>query len=151
MNIQKKLQAIYNLLKNNINKEIKVTERGYAGHYICSSHCKFRRNTLIEFGDKRIVVSTVGDYSPCLPKGLEKSNIYNDIGAGGRKYETMAFWAEYKKPYWEADVSKQIDFESEWAIYELEYETDFKADEMHDNVVKEISKLLSNNLLKEEI
>ena len=133
-----------------MNKEIKIAERGYAGHYICSSHCKFRRNTLIEFGDKRIVVSTVGNYSPCLPNGWKKSNFDNDIGAGGRKYETMAFWAKYEKPYWEADVSKQINFESEWAIGELEYETDFKADKMHDNIVKEISNLLSNNLLKSD-
>ena len=122
-------------------KKLKITERGYAGHFCASSLCRFKRNTLIEYGNKRIVVSTVGNYNP--PKiGLEKldkSKKIHEIGIN-RTYETMAFEAQFIKPYWEADVTKEIPFKSNWALSELEHGTDLLADEMHDKVVKELSK-----------
>lgn len=110
--------------------KIKRTERGYAGHFIGSSSCNFRRNTLIECGEKRIVVSTVGNYQPYYLCD-------NRIGLG-RTYETMAFEAKFEDPYWEADVTKEFPFESKWAISTLERETDKEADEMHEAVVEEI-------------
>src|SRR4030065_2924295 len=86
----------------------KRTERGWPGHFICAPGCMFRRNTLLENGEKRIIVSTVGCY------------YYNDkltnIGANDRYYETMAFKAEKEGPYFDADVSKKISFDSEWEI-----------------------------------
>lgn len=123
------------LMKN----EIKITERGWAGHYICSNRCNFRRNTLIEKGSKRIVVSTVGNYSSYPIKGIEKTERDNMIGHD-RYYETMAFEAKKEGIYWEADVSKEISFNSEWAIGELKQETDQKANDMHEKVVEEIIK-----------
>jgi len=109
--------------------EVKITERGYAGHFICSSRCLFRRNTLIEAGDKKIVVSTVGNM--LMDNGKRET-----IGLN-RHYETMAFEAVFEAGYWEADVGRQLSFESEWAISELKNESDDKADKMHDAAVQE--------------
>jgi len=52
------------------NKIIKRYERGWAGHFICSYLCHFRRNTLLEFGNVRIVISTVGMMEDTLKKGI---------------------------------------------------------------------------------
>ncbi len=118
-----------------------ITERGWAGHFICSNSCLFRRNTLISFGRNKYVVSTVGAY---LPEGKDS---IETIGAGGRYYETMAFKAKKESGYWGADVSKEISFNSRWSIcaesvMELPETVDNLANEMHDQVVKEISKTL---------
>ena len=113
----------------------KRTERGWAGHFICGHSCLFRRNTLIESGEDMIVVSTVGAYRS---KGQIET-----IGAGGRFYETMAFKAKQEGPYFEADVSEQLSFESEWSICadspeELPDDVDNRADQMHEAVVAEL-------------
>jgi hypothetical protein len=50
----------------------------------------------------------------------------------------MAFHAKYDNPYWDADVSKQVDFDGEWFI-EKKYK-DQEANDMHEAVVTEISK-----------
>ncbi len=65
---------------------IKRTERGWAGHFICGDRCRFRRNTLLEFGDVRIIVSTVG--------AMYVDGKLDSIGVD-RYYETMAFHAEH--------------------------------------------------------
>ena len=120
----------------------KITERGWAGHFICAGECNYRRNTLIDFGRKKIVVSTVGMLRDREENGLYG---YRTIGAGGRYYETMAFRAKKEGPYWDADVSKQISFESEWAICSekgfkaLPDDADNLADRMHEAVVRELS------------
>jgi hypothetical protein len=109
---------------------MKVTERGWAGHFVCANRCYFRRNTLVEHGEIKIVVSTVGLMPKLDGKGWEEIGI-------NRHYETMAFHADANdKRYRDADVSKQIYFDSEWAIREVD--ADDRANIMHDKAVKEI-------------
>lgn len=90
----------------------------------------------MEYNDIKIVVSTVG--------AMERSNGngFETIGHN-RYFETMAFYSNLEDTrYYDIDVSKQISFDSEWAISEID--ADDKANEMHDAVVEEISaKLLS--------
>jgi len=121
--------------------KVKITERGWAGHFICADRCQFRRNTLISYGNKRIVVSTVGMMKDLHDEGRK----FDTIGAGGRYYETMAFKASLQGPYWDVDVSEQINFDSEWSICansvkSLPFDSDNKANDMHDAVVRELSK-----------
>lgn len=113
------------------------TERGWAGHFICAKDCFYRRNTLLSNGRRKIVVSTVG--------GMKVKGKWDTIGAGGRYYETMAFVAKKEGHYWEADVSKQLSFDSEWAIcadspVKLPDDVDNKADRMHEAVIAEFIK-----------
>lgn len=110
------------------------TERGWAGHFIESYRCWFRRNTLLECGEIKIVVSTVGAYY------TPQTNEIDTIGCE-RHYETMAFHAEFIDPYWEADTDRQINFYSEWSLYYPDWvprEADMAANDMHETVVNEI-------------
>lgn len=112
---------------------IKRTERGWAGHFICADRCLFRRNTLLEREDTRIIVSTVG-----LMKG---SNGFEQVGFN-RYFETMAFHAEYDGRYWDANVSREIGFTSQWSIDEAD--ADDRANDMHEAVVAELTCALVN-------
>ena len=129
------------------NVEITTRERGWAGHFICGKDCLFRRNTLITCGDLKWVVSTVGN----LPSPIDmpilniKKGQVQEIGAN-RWYETMAFESAYDE-YDDADVSKQISFESDWGIWgetwkEVEEKygkaVDNAANDMHDRIVEEL-------------
>jgi len=104
-------------------------ERGWAGHFICANRCRFRRNTLLECGETRIVVSTVG-----LMENSDGDD-FDTIGHG-RHFETMAFHAEHDGRYWDADVTREVEFESPWAIGESD--ADDRANEMHETVVNEL-------------
>ena len=104
-------------------KEVKRTERGWAGHFICADSCKFRRNTLLEYKDSKIIVSTVGNM--CI------GNKIMNIGCF-RYYETFAFRALFDGTYYDVDVSKQLNFESNWALESYGFELDLEANDMHE-------------------
>ena len=117
-------------------KEVKRTERGWAGHFCCSSRCKFRRNTLIECDDIQIVVSTVGA-------------MYNDKGeleeiGLNRHYETMAFLVDKRTgPYKDADFSNEVAFESKGVLkWHKKGYVDNEANDMHEAVVNELTRCL---------
>ena len=122
-----------------IVNEVNVTERGWAGHFICSDRCLFRRNTLLEYDDKKWIVSTVGAFR----------NYKNKIDSIGhcRWYETMAFKAYEKNGYIDANVRDEISFNSDWGIWGDSWEEvlencnstpDNDANDMHDRVVSEL-------------
>jgi hypothetical protein len=117
---------------------IKRTERGWSGHFILADKCLFRRNTLLESKEEKIVVSTVGAY--------QIDGVIAPLGYN-RYYETMAFRAVRKGPYLDADTYKPIPFTSNWAINadsveDLPDYIDNLANEQHEHVVEEISRRL---------
>lgn len=117
------------------NHKVTRQERGWAGHFICANRCRFRRNTLLTSGDIRIVISTVG-----LMEDPSEKGGFREIGYE-RYYETMAFYSVPEDiRYYDADVSREIFFESPWEISELD--ADDKANEMHERVVMELTKRL---------
>lgn len=119
---------------------VERTERGWAGHFICAYRCYFRRNTLLECGGVRVVVSTVGNMNdPAEGAG------WGEIGCH-RYVETMAFYAELEDGYWGANVNRQIVFESPWAISAPDSHDTLK-DEMHEAVVAELSTKMGRGLL----
>lgn len=122
---------IETLISHNVSNCIGVirTERGWAGHFISSNRCRFRRNTLLTYNDIMIVVSSVGL--------LEIDGKFDRVGAD-RHFETKAFHSDKDdKRYFDADVSKQVYFDNDCAIEEVD--ADDRANEMHEAVVTEIS------------
>jgi hypothetical protein len=117
---------------------VKREERGWAGHFICASECLFRRNTLLTYGDIRVVISTVGGYR-CKDK-IQKIGV-------DRYFETMAFHANPEDTrYFDADVSRQVDFDNRWSIDMID--ADDLANQMHEAVIREIrGKLLNGGIV----
>jgi len=118
--------------------EVIRTERGWAGHFICSNRCQFRRNTLLECENIKIVVSTVG-----LVTGFKDKSKYAKIGMD-HYYETKAFHAQEQDGYYDIDVSQEIYFDSNCQINDIYVESDLDANDMHEIVVAEITKKLEN-------
>lgn len=114
-------------------KEVKVSYRGWPGHFICGDRCVFRLNTLLECGNTRIVVSTVGLMRDRLDEGFQQ------IGHN-RHFETMAFHAKENEEFWDADVQREVFFDSQWAWEKPEDE--WAANKGHWAVVEEIKRKL---------
>lgn len=114
---------------------VEIVERGWVGHFILGHRCRFRRNTLVSCGDKRVVVSTVGQLRNMKDNGFE------EVGHN-RYFETMAFVAVHDGRYWDADVSRNVPFLSEWSIGEVDADDD--ANDMHEAVVNEIKNKLAD-------
>ncbi len=119
-------------------KKVTRTERGWPAHLVVASSCIFRRNTLLECGRKRIVVSTVGNYritTDIATRRIERIGL-------DRYYETMAFKAEKDGVYWEANIHKGVPFKSKWRVSKITKESDQQANDMHEQVVAELTKAL---------
>lgn len=123
------------MLINGVN----VTERGWAGHFIGARLCGFRRNTLLEYKDKKWIISTVGAYR-------DLSGKMNNIGYK-RWYETMAFVGCEENGYIDIDVSQQIYFDSNWGVWGESWDEIFEkcnhtpdntANDMHERIVYEL-------------
>jgi len=128
--------------KKQKDQNVKRTERGWIGHFCCADQCLFRRNTLLEYNEIKIVVSTVGllkNYRFDENKNDKDISRFTTIGIN-RHFETMAFHASNDKRYYDLDSSRQINFDSPWAIAELD--ADDKANDMHEKVVEEITEKL---------
>ena len=121
------------------------TERGWGGHFICAYRCRFRRNTLLECGEIRIVVSTVGSMWHWQAKeGDGKS----DTIGHDRYSETMVFHSDPKDArYHDADVGRgEVPFEAPWSIDHDD--ADDEANAMHEAVVAELTtRLLAGDKL----
>ena len=126
--------------------EVKRTERGWPGHFCAASSCLFRRNTLLEYGDIRLVVSSVGNYR-------DSGGKLQPLGCAERMYETMMFRAKYDGTYWDADVKDEIslaDSECERGVWgPLNHRSDQKANDVHEAVLDEISERLLSGEYKE--
>lgn len=122
-----------------MGEEVKRTERGWAGHYIYAHKCLFRRNTLLEYEDRKWIVSTVGNY-------ITSERKVDTIGAD-RWYETKVFEAEFEDGYWDTDIEKEIYPEQDWGLWgstwkevEKKYRPiDNAANDMHERIVDEMA------------
>jgi len=112
---------------------MKITERGWPGHFILCDRCLFRRNTLIEHNDVAVVVSTVG-----LLKARD-SDKFETVGSG-RYFETMAFYADKNDKWKDAIIDRQIWLDCKCTIAEIDAEGE--ANDMHDAAVKEIRDMI---------
>lgn len=116
-----------------MTKQVKRTERGWIGHFCCADRCLFRRNTLLEYEDTKIVVSTVGGM---MVENYGKKR-FDTVGLE-RYYETMAFYSDPNDMvFHDIDVERKICLGCEWALNEID---DNKANDMHENAVEWVSK-----------
>lgn len=126
---------------------VKRTERGWPAHFIFASRCVFHRNTFLECGDNRIVVSSVGH----MEAWDKNQNVHKVETIGyNRYYETMVFnvkketFEGYEDYYWDADTYNSVEFESPWAISDFIFTSDMRANDMHDAVVDEMAKRMES-------
>lgn len=115
-------------------------ERGWAGHFICAHRCRFRRNTLLTCNEIRLVISTVGLMDNVL---AQREDTFAQIGCG-RYFETMVFHAKYDGRYWDADVSREVSFDSPWCVNIID--GDDIANNQHEAVVEELTNKLQQGI-----
>jgi len=121
---------------------MKITYRGWCGHFILADRCLFRLNTLIEHNDIKVVVSTVGNLH-------SKDGAYEVIGVD-RHYETACFRAMDDDQYLEIDAQKQLDYFDGFSIDDYKDRTDYDniANEMHERIVSQVVEDIKTGKLK---
>lgn len=129
-----------------MEEKVKRTERGWCGHFIGGADCMYHRNTLLEYGEQKVVVSTIGHYLPRNKRQEYWKHGKMDFEMVGRDryFETMAFLADDSQ-YHDADVTKEIGFSSNWELDKPDME--MEADAMHDTVCDEIAEDMVNGTL----
>lgn len=123
-----------------INEKITIQERGWASHFIGARWCLFRRNTLLEYKDVSIVVSSVGRMLKDTPSGYEFVKIGHN-----RHFETMVFFADDTK-YKDADVSRGSIYHE--YLEGVDVDQEILANDTHDKVVDLMMQKLINNEIK---
>ena len=126
-------------------ESVKRTERGWIGHGLLASRCLFRRNTLLEYDDLKIVVSTIGMLADIHTPGYPNTCKIIEVGCG-RYYEVAVFHVDIKTvPFLDPDVCQRIYFDSEWQMDNEAFnkkDSDMSANEMHEKVIEEIAQKL---------
>jgi hypothetical protein len=123
-------------------KSVKIVYRGWPGHFIAARHCIFRLNTLIEVGDVRFVVSTVGNNQSLVPVGDKIETVGCDY-----YYETMAFRASLVEGgYWDQDSGNPV--LTKHCVKKITIDSDQKAQEMHEAAVQETVEWILSGKLK---
>jgi len=130
-------------------QKVKVTYRGWAGHFICANQCQFRLNTLIEGNRQKVVVSTVGNMIREDREGKRTLESIGYLGVDepeGRFFETMVFYAKKEGGFIEADVCKIISTPANlpWA-WGKGVENEKKAQQGHEKTVAWVVKQLKAN------
>ena len=132
--------------------EVTTEERGWAGHFIGSRHCLFRRNTLVICDDIKYIVSTVGAYIVPI---VSENNIPEPLDSCNY-YETKVFESQYDL-YDDIDVSKEINFTSEWTLSANSWDElckntnnmpDAYANKMHEKVVSEVKDIIKKDYIE---
>jgi hypothetical protein len=123
-----------------MNENIKQTERGWAGHFCGAMNCKFRRNTLLEHNEIKIVVSSVG-----LWIDPENRNGYIPVWDNKHYFETKAFYANLEDTRYYDISNNEISIKSEHYIDEID--ADDRANIMHDHIVEEIKQRMIENTI----
>jgi hypothetical protein len=121
--------------------KVKKTYRGWPGHFCGAHNCIFHLNTLLEYEDKKLIVSTVGNYK--LPEQINQGKPeFVDMNREAY-YETMVFHSKNDE-YNDIDASKEI-----WQFTEYLSELDDnKANNMHEKVIEKVSIALKKGEIK---
>ena len=131
-----------------VSVKVKRTERGWGGHFCLGQYCRFRRNTLLEAGDTRLVISTVGNCYPPSVKDEDTPYVLSyGLVSGKAVYETKIFHAQKEGPYWDADVGKEVSSPIDRYVYvgkDGPWEgIDEDANDMHERTVKQFQRELA--------
>jgi len=120
-------------MTSKVKREVKITYRGWPGHY-CEGHkCVFHLNTLLECKTRRYVVSTVGNILRDRLDTRSELN-YQALDFNTRYYETMIFGVKRDGVYWDARADRQVytDDDLPWCVETLDHESDVRAQEVHE-------------------
>ena len=106
-----------------------VLERGWPGHHRLSRFCLFNRNTLIECGERRVIVSSVGEHL------VGFNNPPKELPDGGF-FETKAFEADWHGTSWECDTERPIQLpnDRDWRVHDWQQHAE--VNQMHEDAVR---------------